>query len=943
MLEAEIRIEEVGGAEKRWRVELDGAAGRRSESVLPLVDADLAEVDGLVRDARTWQGLVNRLSPSTESPWRISLPALEQVGTVIRRRLLGWDKATAWLQQMAAKARSEARQLRFVIELDPSAERLWDIPLELAFDGTDFLFKRRRQPTVRCDPDLEWVPRVAVARGDRLVIATAHEDGRDPSRDALRAHAAALCQAAERAGLRPVWIEDATAAALEAALTSTQAEPIDVLYIACHGAENADHRGQLALRGGALKGTDLARWAADHADRARPLKAALLSACSSATRGASTGTSSMAQWLLQRGKSLVTMGHRGPVAVGWALSFTERLFEGIGNGASIEEAFADVRASQPDDEPQWPLPLLFTRRWDVAIPSRRAVDLAPVARAAFADTIAVPQLRSQLPRAPRPYFTAREEELTHLRTWLKRPGRAVITAVAGEGGVGKTELATCIAYACHEAGLPVLWLERRDRDLRAAAIGLLEAEDPGFRATPELSTDDLTRRARERLRAHRGLMVLDDVASSSDVDALVPGGGWNVLVTTRTAGLLPGVAEVVLRPLDPADAVRLLSRVAWSVDEPPAAEAAGALALVERLGRLPLAIEAAGGTLRGEALPAAAYLEDLVRRLGPAAADIERVEAVSKRSLETLGVGARRVLHALAVLPAPGARLEMVATAVGEPEPRVARWLDRVVRHHLASFAPGTGRYGLHPLMREAMRAEATGDPGAWDRLHRGTAAAMHGLVEWIEEAKHNSIERALERWRAVRDLFDALDLSEWEQGEHGGERLAEAIARVDQLRQFASTPAARKAALDAAERLSHAGSAHVRGQVLSARGDLRLRQADLAGAAQDYDQALTLFQAVEDRLGQANVLQARGDLAQGQGELATAMTVYQQALELYDAIGDALGQSNVLAEVARVLTLASQPENAREAAERAAALAERAHNAYARSLAASILAHLAR
>ena len=144
--------------------------------------------------------------------------------------------------------------------------------------------------------------------------------------------------------------------------------------------------------------------------------------------------------------------------------------------------------------------------------------------------------------------------------------------------------------------------------------------------------------------------------------------------------------------------------------------------------------------------------------------------------------------------------------------------------------------------------------------------------------------------------------------------------------------------ALHAAER---ADDLAPRANVLKARGDLRLRRADLVGAAQDYDQALKLFEAVEDRFGQANVLKARGDLAQGQRNLATAMPLYQQALELYEAVGSVVGQSNVLAEAALVLGLAAQPEQAREAAEQAAALAERAHNAYARQLAATVLASL--
>ncbi|WP_437718617.1 tetratricopeptide repeat protein [Sorangium sp. So ce448] len=886
MLEAEIRIEASGPS---WRVELDGPVGRRSKVVPPLVDADLAAVEDLIPAARTWTGLVQRLPPNPSAPWRVGLRAIEQIGRLIRDRLFGWDGASAWLMQMEKKARDQGRLLRFVIELDESAPGLCDIPLEIAFDGTAFLFKNRRCPAVRCDPGLEWVSGARLARGDRLLVVTAHEDQRSPTRDELRTHAQAVREVAARAGLRTDWIEDASPKALEQALTARSAPPVDALYVACHGREDHDHRGRLALRGGDVTGTQLAEWLADHASRVRPVKASILCACSSASPGADLGNIGMAHWLLRRGQVFVTMGYRAPVQVVWALSFTERMFEALADGASLEEAFAEAHARQPNEEPQWPLPLLFARRWEGGPASVRLEAMAFTREAKAPLTSRLP------PRAPRPYFTAREEELRQLETWLRAPGRAVITAVAGEGGIGKTELATCLAHRAAKADLPVLWLERPDRDLRVSAIVLLEAVDPAFRASPEMSTEQLLARAREQLRPHRGLLVLDDVTSGSDASALVPGGGWNVLLTTRSSGLLAGVAEIALQPLETRDAVRLLLRVARGEEMPPEGEAEAAGALVERLGRLPLAIEVAGGTLRGEALSATAYLEDLRGRVGSAATDLAHVEAVSTRSLEALGDDARRTLQALAVLPAPGERLEMLATTLGELEPAVARRLDRLVRRHLASFAPETGRYQLHPLMREAMRAEARADAALWDALLRGVARAMQRVAAGLDQTLMGSVERAIERWRAERNLFDAIELEEWAGGVHGADALAWAVAFVDQFRQFDWTVGARREVLDTAEQMAALGADQVHASVLRRRGDLRRRQDDLAGAALDYQRALRLFEAIEDRLGQANVLHARGNLRRRQDDLAGAALDYQRALELFEAVESRLGQANVL------------------------------------------------
>ncbi|WP_437659202.1 tetratricopeptide repeat protein [Sorangium sp. So ce1182] len=870
-------------------MELDGPAGRRWKVVPPLVDADLAAVEDLIPAARTWTGLVQRLPPNPSAPWRIGIRAIEQIGRLIRDRLFGWDGASAWLVQMEARARAQGRLLRFVLDLDESAPGLCDIPLDLAFDGTAFLFKNRRCPAVRCDPSLEWGSRVRLTPGNRLLVVTAHEDQRSPTRDELRTHAQAVREAAARAGLRIDWIEDATPKALEQALTARGAPPVHALYVACHGREDHDHRGRLALRGGDVTGIQLAEWLADHALRVRPVKTSILCACSSASPGADPGNIGMAHWLLRRGQVLVTMGYRAPVQVVWALSFTERMFEALADGVSLEEAFAEARARQPNEESQWPLPLLFARRSEGG-PTSVRFDAA-----AYMDVAQVPITSRLPPRPPRPYFTARDEELRQLETWLRAPGRAVITAVAGEGGIGKTELATCLAHRAAKANLPVLWLERPDRDLRVAAVVLLEAVAPAFRASPEMSTDELLARAREQLGQSRGLLVLDDVASGRDASALVPGGGWNVLLTTRSSGLLAGVAEIALEPLDTRDAVRLLSRVAWGEETPPEGEAESARALVERLGRLPLAIEVAGGTLRGEGLSATAYLEHLKGRVGSAATDLAHVEAVSTRSLEALGDEARRTLQALAVLPSPGARLEMVATALGELEPAVARRLDRLVRRHLASFAPETGRYRLHPLMREAMRTEARADEARWDRLLRGVAAAMRRVAAGLNHNVMGSVERVLERWRAERDLFEAIELEEWADGEHDADALAWAVASVDQFRQVDWTVGARRQVLDTAERMATRGGGQVRALVLGRRGELRRRQDDLAGAAQDYQCALELSEAIEDRSGQANVLHARGYLRYRQDDLAGAAQDYQRALELFEAIEDRLGQANVL------------------------------------------------
>jgi hypothetical protein len=496
----------------------------------------------------------------------------------------------------------------------------------------------------------------------------------------------------------------------------------------------------------------------------RRVQVAILCACSSAVPQVDTGTSGMAQWLVRPDRALAALGFRGPVAITWAFRWTERLFQRLGEGATLEEAFAFARYREPDDEPQWVLPLFYGRKRDLDAPrSARPLQARPsglesMAVRAFPEGL--PPLRALLPRQPRAYFTGRVPELETLRTWARTPGQAQITAVEGEGGIGKSELATVLAHEERAAGRTVVWLERADRDVSGAISTLISLAQPDFQAPPKATEDDLAATMRRLLGPYGGLLVLDDMKDRAHVDRLVPGGSWNVLVTTRIRGLLPGVLGVELRPLPPAEALRLLSQVAWNQDEPPSAERAGAQRLAERLGGLPLALELAGGTLRN-LVTAEEYLASLTLGEGVAASDRDRVHGTLTRSLADLDEADEKVFLALGVLPASGVMAEQVAMTLGEPEGVIARRLDRLVRHHLAAWSPEAGRYGLHPLLREAARSRAKGKGEMWNELHRGAAEAIEALARWVYEPIGSRTDLAQERWARVSDIFDELDAAE--------------------------------------------------------------------------------------------------------------------------------------------------------------------------------------
>src|SRR5579863_582875 len=209
----------------------------------------------------------------------------------------------------------------------------------------------------------------------------------------------------------------------------------------------------------------------------------------------------------------------------------------------------------------------------------------------------------QLPPAPR-QFVGRAEELKALSELLDRVagsgGAAVISAIGGTAGVGKTALA--VHWAHQAAGrFPDGQLYV---DLRGYASGRpLAAADAlaGFvralgRAGPDLPADVGERAAlyRSLLAGRRLLIVLDNARHAEQVRPLLPGtAGCAVVVTSRDtlAGLLArdGANRLDLDLL-PADAAISLLR---ALIGPRADDRQATATLAAQCARLPLALRIA--------------------------------------------------------------------------------------------------------------------------------------------------------------------------------------------------------------------------------------------------------------------------------------------------------------------------------------------------------------
>lgn len=904
MFELRVHVESLRHDDgRRWRAKVVSAAGSTRWITVPHLTAPACQSIP-PHAAASWADFLAHCAPN-ETKWTPPPGVLKEVGAAVWRELLATADFPAQLERARARAASEPLRVALVLEDDGGEQldaALFDCPFELAYrtDPGGFVFHSPALPAVRVvsGPDER---NAHLGAGARVAIVTAHDDARpEPTPEQLGSHASSLEAAVRGRGWTPVLLPGATPADVERLLRAP--ERLDVLYVVCHGEDDPNRSGRLALRGGDLTGERLGALLAERTDlRLDPVQLVVLVACSSARPLVRRWSAGMAEWVARCGRAVAAIGFQADMSVAGGLRFGEQLLRGLCDEAALEPAFAAARRSVP--EPEWALPLLYTRLLDrnAAPPDGGRRPRAPE----------LPPLRAPLPRSVKPTFTGRERELAELRASLERSETAVVTSLEGQGGIGKSELAAVLAHEARAAGREVVWLERPGRDLRAALVALLRARTPDLQVAPERSDEDLALDLRRELGPYDGLLVLDDVEAARDLDALRPGAGWSLLVTTRQPDLVPGGRRLELGPLSPAEALTLLSRVAWGPDEPPAEHRAAAEELVETLGRVPLHLELAGATLRTSLVTPGEYRAALLAGTGVAQTDLAHVRArVFEGTLAGLGPAERETFLALGVFPACGVRAEHVAWGFDEPEPVVTRRLDRLVRHRLVAFSPETGRYGLHPLARAVARETARAEPAAWDQICLRAARLMDHLRDWLLLPVGVTTAGAYDRWSRTTELFDTMN---WEDGRNCARSvsLSRALSTADMFRQLSWTPAARLRAVELALDLA-CGHAIASAEALHRQGIAQAhRDPASASALEAFADSLQHFRAAGSALGEANVLRARADLLLTLDHFRPARTDLGAALRLYRDLGDRLGQ----AETTRALGTAKLHEGDRAGA----------------------------
>jgi tetratricopeptide (TPR) repeat protein len=480
-------------------------------------------------------------------------------------------------------------------------------------------------------------------------------------------------------------------------------------------------------------------------------------------------------------------------------------------------------------------------------------------------------------------------------------------------------------------------------------------------------------RYRDLVRRRRLLVVLDNVARTEDVAALLPTGvGSLAIVTSRTRltaltsrhGALP----VVLDRIDQASALSLLSRFA-SV----------------RRGRVPEAIEDIARACDGHPLALCLVGARIATRPEEPVTSVAEALTASTRRIPTLDRYAEAgdtvadvfgwsyaslskeqayVFRMLGLSVSASLDLPAAASLIGADESAVRPVLAALVDDHLLTVV-GSDRYRMLDLLAEYAAALADDTDtlaertAALDRLYAHhldrSRAAVHAIWPneidpgtsrfgdsataraWLDEHRVDLLAGALHAGGVVRPQH-VIDLSTslYRYLDHGGHldqatqlndaALAAARALGDQLAtaralglggalliRLGEAERAEAVLREAEELFAGLGYARGRAVALGNLGRAAARQGRFTDAAARQSEALKLFREIGDRSAEARTLTNLGIVLEARGEWAEALEHHEAARVIAEAENTPDALARALGSIAGVLGAQGRLAEARE------------------------------
>ena len=319
-------------------------------------------------------------------------------------------------------------------------------------------------------------------------------------------------------------------------------------------------------------------------------------------------------------------------------------------------------------------------------------------------------------------FTGRREVSRQLRALLLSPaasaGSAVmISAVSGQGGVGKTALAIHLGHELTpqfpdgQMYVNLRGVEREHADPGLVLADFLRDLGVDSAAIPD-GLEARSRLYRSRLAGRRVLIVLDNALNEEQVRPLLPGRRSCAVIITSRARLvgLEAATTCVVDVLPVSDAVELLARIAGAARV--TAQPQEARAIAEACCCLPLAVRVAGARLAARPdWP----LGEMVKRLRGTRSPLDELRAGDLDVRASLALGyagmpaeAQRAFRLLGLLRAADFAAWPLAAVLDVPLRHAGRLAETLADAQLLQAqgldAAGQARYRFHDLVRDFAR-----------------------------------------------------------------------------------------------------------------------------------------------------------------------------------------------------------------------------------------------
>ncbi|MDQ6900340.1 MAG: tetratricopeptide repeat-containing protein [Candidatus Dormibacteraeota bacterium] len=510
---------------------------------------------------------------------------------------------------------------------------------------------------------------------------------------------------------------------------------------------------------------------------------------------------------------------------------------------------------------------------------------APAARAL------PPEPRAGIPPDLIEHFTDREAELAELWAQLQRSRRVVIH---GLGGVGKTQLAICYLDQ-HRADYPdgCFWLRA---DQATSLIGDLASLAWRLRLPErELPEQELQIEAvLHWLREHNRWLLVADSLDRPVVETmrhwLPPGLPGHFVITSRTA---LGAARLGLTPLPLEVAISFLCTRTGQADT------AGAAAIAETVGSLPLALEQAGAYLiENHWHSPGNYAELLQVRMAELLREgkpedyplpVATTWELSFERLEQEQQAAADLLRLCAFLAPDDIPIAILQAAAGELPDRLRATVEDEI-----SFDKAIGAlrdYSLLERQQDGLRVHRLVQWVVRESLDAGQREQWQNTsLRVLASAFPDEAEDHPERWPLCGRLLPHAQVVIRRLGDEEPELrtlLMDMVARYLQGRgQYALARPLYERVLDISEQVlgaDHPDTATSLNNLAALLHD----QGELATARSLHERALDIRERVlgADHPSTAKSLNNLAALLRGQGELATARQLYERALDIRERV----------------------------------------------------------